>query len=358
MPSSSELFEGWREGVSDEEIAESVENARKDVRYQVTDYPVELLVGKFREKPEEEGDIYIPDYQRKLRWTEEAQSYFIESVLLRIPVPPIFFYDVQGRLEIVDGSQRVRSLAKFVSDELRLTSLEKLDALSGLKFSQLPPSIQKRFFNTPIRSFVLDEGTDESTRIELFRRLNTSGKTLHDAEIRKGAFRGPFLDLIIECASSDVFRRLSPKISKASDATSERQELTTRFFVYSDFYKDFRHDVRRFLDQAVINGNRHASAASLAAKRDEFNHVMGFIETHFPHGFYRTIKSATLPRVRFEAVSVGTCLALRQNPDLTVHDTTWIHGDELNTLVRTDASNSGPRLRTRIEYVRDRLLSR
>jgi hypothetical protein len=44
---------------------------------------VELLVQKFKEEPEQEGDIYIPEYQRKLRWTDQAQSYFIESVIPR-----------------------------------------------------------------------------------------------------------------------------------------------------------------------------------------------------------------------------------------------------------------------------------
>jgi Protein of unknown function DUF262 len=136
---------------SEDEIVAVIEAARRDVRYLVTDYPVELLVSKFKEEPQQEGDIYIPEYQRKLRWTDQAQSYFIESVILRIPVPPIFFYDVKGRLEIVDGSQRVRTLARFVNDDFALGELEKLDILSGLKYSQLPSTIQKRLFNTPSR---------------------------------------------------------------------------------------------------------------------------------------------------------------------------------------------------------------
>src|ERR1700688_2180548 len=252
---------------SEDEIVAVIEAARRDVRYLVTDYPVELLVSKFKEEPQQEGDIYIPEYQRKLRWTDQAQSYFIESVILRIPVPPIFFYDVKGRLEIVDGSQRVRTLARFVNDDFALGELEKLDILSGLKYSQLPSTIQKRLFNTPIRSFVLDEGTDESTRIELFRRLNTTGKTLHDAEIRKGAFRGKFLDLIVECAATPLFKSLSPRISRSADPESERQELVTRFFVYSDHYTEFKHDVRRFLDLEVIHQNKTIPTEQIQQKR-------------------------------------------------------------------------------------------
>jgi hypothetical protein len=353
-----EIIPGATFEPSEDEIVAVIEAARRDVRYLVTDYPVELLVSKFKEEPLQEGDIYIPEYQRKLRWTDQAQSYFIESVILRIPVPPIFFYDVKGRLEIVDGSQRVRTLARFVNDEFALGELEKLDILSGLKYSKLPTTIQKRLFNTPIRSFVLDEGTDESTRIELFRRLNTTGKTLHDAEIRKGAFRGKFLDLIVECAATPLFKSLSPRISKSADPESERQELVTRFFVYSDHYTEFKHDVRRFLDLEVIQQNKTISADQVQQKRIEFNKTMTFIKANYPTAFYRGGKGGTLPRVRFEAVAVGTCLALRENPNLTLNgNTDWLFGDTLNALVRTHASNSGPRLRDRIEYVKVQLLA-
>jgi hypothetical protein len=356
--SQYEIQQGVSFQFSEEEITAVIEAARKDVRYLVTDYPVELLVQKFKEEPEQEGDIYIPEYQRKLRWSEQAQSYFIESVILRIPVPPIFFYDVKGRLEIVDGSQRVRTLARFVNDEFALGELEKLDILSGFKYSDFPPTIRKRLFNTPIRSFVLDEGTDESTRIELFRRLNTTGKTLHDAEIRKGAFRGKFLDLILECATTVLFKELSPKISKAADPESERQELVTRFFIYADRYTEFTHDVRRFLDLNVIHLNRTITDAHLHHMRDEFMRTMTFVADNYPKAFYRGGKGGTLPRVRFEAVAVGTCLALRQKPNLKLTtEPDWIFGDELNSLVRTHASNSGPRLRDRIEFVRNKLLA-
>lgn len=343
---------------SDDEMVAVVEEARREARYLVTDYPVELLVQKFREEPQQEGDIYIPEYQRKLRWSDQAQSYFIESVILRIPIPPIFLYDVKGRLEIVDGSQRVRTLARFANDEFALGELDKLDVLSGLRYSQLPTTIQKRLYNTPIRSFVLDEGTDESTRIELFRRLNTTGKTLHDAEIRKGAFRGPFLDLILECASTAVFKELSPRIAKSADPESERQELVTRFFVYADHYTEFRHDVRRFLDLHVIKLNKTVSAAQVDAMRQEFNATMAFIHSNYPTAFYRGGKGGALPRVRFEAVAVGTCLALRAKPNLSFSGRAdWFFGQPLNSLVRTDASNSGPRLRDRINYVKERLLN-
>jgi uncharacterized protein with ParB-like and HNH nuclease domain len=98
-----------------EEVSEVVESARREVRYVITDFSVELVVSKFKEHAEAEGDIYVPDYQRALAWTDDKMSYFIESLILRVPIPPVFFYEVEGRLEIVDGSQRIRTVVFLCS---------------------------------------------------------------------------------------------------------------------------------------------------------------------------------------------------------------------------------------------------
>lgn len=338
------------------EVASAVESARSDVRYVVTDFPIESIVGKFKDQAEQEGDIYIPPYQRSLAWTDQQASYLIESLLLKVPVPPIFLYDVKGRLEIVDGSQRIRSLVRFFKDQFALSGLEKIDILNGYRFSDLPSEVQRRLQNTPLRSFVIEESTDASMRVELFRRLNTSGKKLQDAEIRKGAFAGVFLDLVVECSSTEIFESLTRDLGNKRSKKSERQELVTRFFVYSDFYEEFRHDVRKFLDQKMVYLNAKAEGDKIDQMRSEFFRTMNFISENLPKAFYRTPTARVVPRVRFEAISVGTNLALRERPNLEYPGDEWMHTDEFKQLVRTDASNSGPKLRSRIEYVRDALL--
>jgi hypothetical protein len=339
-----------------DEVEQVVEDARREVRYVTTDFSVELVVSKFKDQAEAEGDIYVPDYQRALAWTPDKQSYFIESLVLRVPIPPIFFYEVEGRLEIVDGSQRIRTIVSFVRDGFALQGLEKLDILNGFEFSKLPLAVQRRLNNTPIRSYVLDQGTDESTRVDLFRRLNTSGKMLQDAEIRKGAFRGPFLDLVISSAQSQLFHRVTPHIGGRAEPNSERQELVTRFYVYGSRYLEFRHDVRKFLDSSMATFNRTVTQSQLDIMRSEFDRAMQFILNNYPKAFYRSERGKLVPRVRFEAIAVGTLLALRENSQLRIGDMSWLHSREFEQLVRTDASNSGPKLRSRIEFVRDRLL--
>src|SRR3546814_14818149 len=121
-----------------------VDGWRREARYVVTDFSIELVISKFKEEAEHEGDSYVPDYQRSLSWGDERSSYFIESLLLRVPVPPIFLYDVDGRLEIVDGSQRIRSLVRFVRGLFVLEGLEKLDVLNGYRYEDLPPSVHRQ----------------------------------------------------------------------------------------------------------------------------------------------------------------------------------------------------------------------
>jgi hypothetical protein len=338
------------------EVAQVVEEARNEVRYVVTDFSLELIASKFRDEAEAEGDIYVPSYQRSLAWSDAQGSYFIESLILRIPVPPLFLYDVEGRLEIVDGSQRVRSLVRFLNGDYALAGLEKIEVLNGYRYADLPPRVQRRLNNTPIRSFVMDQGTDESTRIELFRRLNTSGKRLEDAEIRKGIYQGPFLDLVVDCAASDLFKTITPHMAKGVDARSERQELVTRFFIYSDFYMEFRHDVRKFLDEKMDQFNESSTPSRLKKMRREFDLALSFVRSNYPNAFYRSDGGRRVPRVRFEAVAVGTNLALRAKPKLECKNVNWLRTPEFEELVRTDASNSAPKLRSRIEYVRDHLL--
>ena len=315
----------------DEEVIRVVEEARKEAKYVVTDFAIDSLISRYRDEAKEEGDIYVPEYQRSLAWNSEKMSYFIESLMLRIPVPPIFLYEVEGLLEIVDGSQRVRTLVNFYRDDLKLRGMEKLDILNGYRYSDLPDAVRRRFLNTPIRSFVLDQGTDESTRIDLFRRLNTSGKRLDDAEIRKGAYRGRFLDLVVESAASPEMLRVLPVMGGAGDPMSERQELATRFYVYSIYYAEFRHDVRKFLDQKMIALNETASLDDLANMRAEFGRVMTFVHDSEPRAFYRDHTRRT-PRVRFEAIALGVCLALRERPKLEPAPFAWLELPEFQEL--------------------------
>ncbi|MFZ3132522.1 MAG: DUF262 domain-containing protein, partial [Desulfosporosinus sp.] len=106
---------------------------QKQIDYDTKDYPVELIVTKF-----DKGEFFIPIYQREFVWKDNNKTSFIESVLLGLPIPFMFFGDCEnGKMEIIDGAQRVQTLLAFTKDELVLSSLPKLTKLKGFKFSDL-----------------------------------------------------------------------------------------------------------------------------------------------------------------------------------------------------------------------------
>ena len=139
--------------------------------------PVEYMEGKDNNT----NELFIPDDQRPLVWDEVLQSKFIESVFLGWPMLHICLADVYDSkndlysLEIIDGGQRIRTLANFISNELTLTELEKLDKLNGFTFADLPLTRQRRFQKNTIRTVILTKNTDEEMRRDLFEKIHTLG---------------------------------------------------------------------------------------------------------------------------------------------------------------------------------------
>ena len=88
----------------------------------------------------------------------------------------------------------------------------------------------------------------------------------------------------------------------------------------------------------------------------DFQRMVSFVQENFPYGFAKTEKAKATPRVRFEAISVGVALALRERPDLKIENIDWINSDEFKEYTTSDASNNEGKLKLRVEYVRDQLL--
>ncbi len=320
---------------------------QQEVKYDTRDFTVEHIVKKFQN-----DELYVPPYQRAFVWPELLRATFVESVILGLPIPMMFFAENDdGRLEIVDGAQRVQTLEGFVSDDLPLRDLKKLTALNKFRFRDLPEAQQRKFQNRPMRVVILESSTTLDARKSIFDRINRRGKKLTGAEARRGAQAGPMMDLVRELAKDAQFSRLCP-ISESMRMRGEAEELVLRFFAYSDSYLSFKHDVEDFLASYLERVDFVTDGPRLRA---EFARTMSFAEGCFGT-FARQPGAKLTARVRFEALAVGSNLALRQRPALRCDDIRWILSEEFSHLTRTHASNSGPRLRSRIEFVRDKLL--
>lgn len=358
-------------GPSAEQIAkaeEAVSSVSRQVKFNITEYPISVYVSRFGNDTDDR--YFVPEYQRNMAWSDEQKSQFIESLLVGLPIPFMFFYQTPGgRMEIVDGSQRMRAMRAFIKEGLRLRELILVPELNGFRFSDLPTDRQNKLEDVTIRTIVLDTDTDPSTRAEMFARINRAGTAANEAEIRRGSLPGQITDLIKELAESPAFVAATPISEKAVDQR-EREELVTRFFAYTDTsdtpdgrFPGYRDRPKKFLYDYLKNANERARQQPeiIDKKRTEFGKMLEFVAKTFPQGFRKNGSGPPVPRVRFEAIAVGAALALREKPDLEVAPDVVarrMRDSGFDKIVVSDGANVRAKLEGRIDLGRSILLQK
>jgi len=346
--------------VSPEQVAAAesqIVEQSKRIEFFITDYSVELLATKMHN-----GEFEIPPYQREDTWEPERKSRFIESLLMGLTIPFLFFWEKpeSGKLEIVDGSQRLRTIEQFVLGDLVIGELDTLTELEGMQFRDLPVSRQRKVKNRSVRGIVLNEHADEQARFEIFDRINTGSKIANKAEVRRGALIGPFLDLVISLTEEDLFVKLAP-VPQMRVKLREREELVTRFFAYGDGLEGYNDRPSDFLFKYAKKMNIYFQEhpEEIDRYRQRFIDTMIFVDHVFPFGFRRREGLIATPRARFEAIAIGSYLAMRERPEIVKEKpkvATWLTSPRFLEEIGSDSANPIARLRNRIHFVRDRLL--
>jgi Protein of unknown function DUF262 len=133
-----------------------------------------------------------PPYQRRLRWDRTRKSKLIESLLMNVPIPPIFLYEVDlAKYEVMDGQQRLSTIREYFNNEFPLTGLEEWRTLNRRRYSQLPARIQSGLQRRSIAAIiVLSESSGDIKRF-VFERLNTGGVRLNAQEVRMRSMAAP-----------------------------------------------------------------------------------------------------------------------------------------------------------------------
>ena len=347
-------------GTAAKEAAElEILERSKRIDSYLSDFTIEFLADKMRD-----GHFVVPAYQREFTWEANRKSRFIESVLMGLPIPFLFFWEMpDGRLEVVDGSQRLRTIEEWVHGGLQLGELEELPTLSNSRFADLMESRQRKVKNRPIRGIVLNEKADDQARFDMFERINTGSKAANKAEVRRGALGGPFIDLVIELAKNSRFIKIAPVPQKALNER-EREELVTRFFAYGDGLEGYRDRPAIFLFDYTrrMNERFEQDSTLIDEYRARFAEMVAFVEKNSPNGFRKTKTSTTTPRVRFEALAVGSYLATKEKPALKTKGPAhpvagWVDSTEFSNVTTSDGANVVSKLRGRINFVRERLLA-
>lgn len=180
-----------------------------------------------------EGTIDVaPDFQRASVWTPQKRSRLIESILLGIPLPALYFSaDVEGRMQVVDGVQRLTAINDFATGDFRLSSLEYLLELNGKDFNGLDASLRRRFHQTQIFVNVIEPETPVEVKFNIFKRINTGGEPLQPQEIRHALSGKRSREILKRMANSEAFHRATAGAFR-SDPRMSARELALRFIAF------------------------------------------------------------------------------------------------------------------------------
>ncbi len=201
----------------------NVELLEKDIEQQRNSLSTDRLdmsFGEIMSMYEREEVIINPAFQRLFRWDIEQQSRFIESLLLGIPIPPIFVAeDNDGRWELVDGLQRISTILSFFGilktipekNNWILDAGERVETLEGFSGETLPSKFKLNIKRSTCRIEIIRWNSNYDMRFELFNRLNTGGTPLTPQEIRNCIYRGistKFNDFLKKLSESKDFNAL------------------------------------------------------------------------------------------------------------------------------------------------------
>lgn len=163
--------------------------------------------------------VMHPDFQREEVWNKETKSRLIESLLLKIPITMFYVSaDEEGKFTVVDGLQRLSAIRDFVLKDnfssnmsqglgngMRLRGLEFLREYEGMTFNELPINMQNRINETEFTFTIINPGTPEEVKRNIFKRINTGGEGLRSQEIRNALYAGRSTEILKSLSISKEF---------------------------------------------------------------------------------------------------------------------------------------------------------
>lgn len=242
-------------------LIEIVDNKISQVRTTSLDISFNELLDMY----ESDELIISPDYQRLFRWSEEKQSRFIETLILELPLPPIFVIEIDdGKYELIDGLQRISSYLNFrgvlKETPLTLTECDIINELNNLTYEEFPKSLQIKLKRNFIRVEVLRKESDINLRYHMFKRLNSGGEVLSEQEIRNCTIRilnSEVNDFIISMSENNDFINCISNLSTEDNEKKKNEELVLRFFTLKNnldsYFAPFDEYLTHFMESVASN---------------------------------------------------------------------------------------------------------
>ncbi|MEI6442320.1 MAG: DUF262 domain-containing protein [Nostocales cyanobacterium ELA583] len=340
------------------------------------------------------GELIIrPEYQRLFRWSEAQKTALIESILLSIPIPPIFVAeDKDGVWELVDGLQRVSTFISFFGDlkgngweinhqeEDVSSSVEETEeieegngegpqqektinkwtlqegglvqSLEGFNIDSLPTNLKINLKRAVCRVEILRGESSTSMKYELFKRLNSGGSKLTPQEIRNAIYRGvdPRLnELLLKISQNELFTVIT-QLSRVKLNELYDQELVLRFFAFYRNSENVNENMEKFLNSFMEN----------TVKNPDFDYdhyeslimtVLGLIHRMDDNKIFRNESNLFVPAY-FEGILIGVAQNIEkytEDLELLKSKITQLKHDIDFKRYSGTASNSRSRIKNRLK---------
>jgi len=198
-----------------------------------------------------------PDFQRAQVWTPTKKSRLIESLLLKIPIPVFYVSaDLEDNWSVVDGVQRLSTIQSFMDNEFALRNLEYLTEYSSRKYDKLPRAMQRRIEETELLFHVIQPGTPDVVKFNIFTRINTGGMPLSPQELRHALNPGQARDFLKTLVLAEPFRKATG--GGMNDTRMGARECALRFSAfYPNKWEAYdENDLNSYLNQAMKHLNK------------------------------------------------------------------------------------------------------
>lgn len=311
-----ELYKGDEAIIDIDENEDSVATVIYDISSYGADMDVEGLVKRLRR-----GDIFIPSFQRDYVWNQVEASRLVESLLLGLPVPGVFFAKEgdSNKLSVIDGQQRLKSLLFYYDGYFNPKENESRRMVFRLKnvqkqfenktYEELDEEYRIKLDDSIIHATIIKQESpdnDNTSIYHVFERLNTGGRKLTPQEIRSAIYIGKLNDLITELNDYSAWRELfGKKNNRLKD-----QEMILRFFAMYKTLENYQKPLKEFLNK-FNNKNKNLSDEEIDNLSFLFKKTTDLILDKFGKIAFRPDR--VFNAAAFEVLMVGIAKRINEN---------------------------------------------
>lgn len=257
------------------------------------------------------GSIIIPDFQREFVWSAKQCSKFIESILLGIPIPGLFFSveEKTNNLLVIDGQQRINALKAFYTGKYKNRNFKLKDVhndYEGKTYEDLSPDLKNKVDDTIIHATLVkpeDPKVKNNESIYLiFERLNSGGMNLYPQEIRSAIYGGALQELIADLKKEELWTqnfKINPKRKKD-------EEIILRFISLYHDYSSYKGNMKYFLNE-FMSSNKDLDSLAPEEYKDVFLKTLRIISENLDMKIFKPSGNA-LNIAILDSIFVGVSL--------------------------------------------------